>query len=957
MSTRIRMMAVGVATMLLTTLAPPAMAAAPDAPTLIGPADGSTATTADVPLSVRVSDPDGGPVDVRFEGRRLGATVPGGGRGATPFTVVALPDTQNYTYNNRQGTITQQAQWAVSTRTQLNTAMVVQLGDLVSEHDNLTQWGHVSNGLKPLDDANVPNTVVGGNHDFNTATGAFVEYDSYFPPSRYAGRPWTPSTARYGGYLGQNLFGPDPVDRRNMDNFALFSAGGRDFLVLNLEWEAPQYALDWATKVLAAYPDRIAIMATHSFVGINGQRRTTAERPGGTPANTLWTDFVSQQCSIRLVLNGHFHNGDLGEANRSDLNRCGQPVQQILTDYQDRANGGDGWLRYYTFDPAANTMTATTYSPKLNAYETDADSAFTVPFDLGTPQPAPFAPIGAERVASGDVARATWTGLLPDTRYEWRAVADDGGTTTTSPTWTVRTPASGAAVDDTFSRTVTDGWGAVDASHAWQVTSSLASYRVDGTQGRVSVPAGAGRSGILNGTSTTEARITADLSLAAAATGSGTYVSLLARANGSTSYRAKLRYLANGSLALSAGRVVGGAETTLATANVAGITATPGLPLRLRLETVGTSPTTVRAKVWPVAGAEPAGWTVTATDATAALQSAGTAGVDLYVSSSATAASALSFDRFTVTGLGAPPPVNQRPVAVIATPTVDGRTVSLSGTGSSDPDGRIAAYAWTFGDGTTGTGARPNHTYAADGTYSVTLTVTDDDGATGSVARPVTVSAPPPPGALARDAFGRTVSNGWGGAEVGGTWTAAGTTSRYAVAGGTGRHTLTAPGSSADTVLTSVGSTATDLRLTLAWSRTAAAGTLYASVLPRRVSSTNDYRCKVVGGTNGSTQLLLVRRVSSAETTVASSTISGLTLTANQTYAVACRAAPSGAGTQLTGKLWRTGAAEPAGWQVSATDSTAALQAAGGVGVNSYLSSGATTGVTLSVDDLVAVTP
>ena len=319
--------------------------------------------------------------------------------------MVALPDTQNYTYNNRQGTIVQQAQWAVNTRAQLNTAMVVQLGDLVSNYDNLTQWGHTSTGLKVLDDANVPNTVVPGNHDFNNATGEFAQYDSYFPPSRYADKPWTPSTARYGGYLGQNLFGPDPVDRRNMNNFALFTAGGRDFLVLNLEWEAPQYALDWAAKVLAAYPDRIAIMATHSFVNLNGQRRTTAERPGGTPANTMWTNFVSQQCSIRLVLNGHFHNGNLGEANRSDLNRCGQPVQQILTDYQDRANGGDGWLRYYTFDPAANTMTATTYSPKLNQFETDADSAFTLPFDLSAPQPAPFTTIGTDRIASGERRR------------------------------------------------------------------------------------------------------------------------------------------------------------------------------------------------------------------------------------------------------------------------------------------------------------------------------------------------------------------------------------------------------------------------------------------------------------------------------------------------------------------------------------------------------------------------
>jgi hypothetical protein len=66
---------------------------------------------------------------------------------------------------------------------------------------------------------------------------------------------------------------------------------------------------------------------------------------------------------------------------------------------------------------------------------------------------------------------------------------------------------------------------------------------------------------------------------------------------------------------------------------------------------------------------------------------------------------------------------------------------------------------------------------------------------------------------------------------------------------------------------------------------------------------------------------------------------------------------PSGPGTAVTGKLWRTGTREPASWQASATDGTAALQGSGGVGVSTYLSSAATTGMTLSVDDLVATNP
>lgn len=72
-----------------------------------------------------------------------------------------------------------------------------------------------------------------------------------------------------------------------------------------------------------------------------------------------------------------------------------------------------------------------------------------------------------------------------------------------------------------------------------------------------------------------------------------------------------------------------------------------------------------------------------------------------------------------------------------------GQTVSFDGTGSTDADGSIVSYEWNFGDGTTATGPTPSHAYASPGTYSVSLTVTDDGGATDTVTRSVTVNDPP----------------------------------------------------------------------------------------------------------------------------------------------------------------------------------------------------------------------
>ena len=61
---------------------------------------------------------------------------------------------------------------------------------------------------------------------------------------------------------------------------------------------------------------------------------------------------------------------------------------------------------------------------------------------------------------------------------------------------------------------------------------------------------------------------------------------------------------------------------------------------------------------------------------------------------------------------------------------------------STDPDGTIATYAWSFGDNSTGTGRTTSHTYSAVGTYTARLTVTDNAGATASSTTEIRALAP-----------------------------------------------------------------------------------------------------------------------------------------------------------------------------------------------------------------------
>ena len=116
---------------------------------------------------------------------------------------------------------------------------------------------------------------------------------------------------------------------------------------------------------------------------------------------------------------------------------------------------------------------------------------------------------------------------------------------------------------------------------------------------------------------------------------------------------------------------------------------------------------------------------------------------------------------------------NLNPSAVFSA-DVFGLTASLDASGSTDPDGTITNYAWAFGDGTTSSGTAPtiDHTYPAAATYQVSLTVTDNNGATRTITQPVTAGTTQ---VLAADQFSRTTTTGWGTADTGGAWTFSGT--------------------------------------------------------------------------------------------------------------------------------------------------------------------------------------
>lgn len=297
----------------------------------------------------------------------------------------------------------------------------------------------------------------------------------------------------------------------------------------------------------------------------------------------------------------------------------------------------------------------------------------------------------------------------------------------------------------------------------------------------------------------------------------------------------------------------------------------------------------------------------------------------------------------TVAGTG-----NQAPSAGFTT-QVSGNTASVDASASSDRDGTITGYAWNWGDGQAGTGRTASHDYASDGTYTITLTVTDNAGSQSATSRSVTIGNPP--AVLASDGFGRTVTSGLGSADLGGAWSTNG--SGFAVNNGQGVVTVSPAGQGPWAQLAGVSSAATEVTAGVRLDKRVNTGAAYFGTIGRRVG-TADYRLKVKVEANGAVTAYAIRS-SGGEATLAVLSIPGLTYTAGDRLNTRLQVIGTSP-TTVRARVWLSTAPEPSTWQVTATDSTAALQSAGAVGLFTYIAGASTnTPWVFRFDDFLAV--
>ena len=604
-----------------------------------------------------------------------------------------------------------------------------------------------------------------------------------------------------------------------------------------------------------------------------------------------------------------------------------------------------------------------------------------------------------------------------------------GGTHLTTQTVTV--VADVYTASDAFGRTVVSGWGAADLGGTWTVQGGSATVAsVSDGRGRLNIAPGGTRELSLPAVSVTDSHAQVTYTASGSPSNGHVYVGVGARYGSQGGYRAVAWLRSNGAVTA----VVQRNGTSIASQPITGLTWSAGSTLHIASEVTGVSPTTIKVKVWLDGTAEPSTWQLQTTDSTAALQTAGSPTVYAYRPSSATGSSPISVDDFAVKDLAAPV-VNVDPVAAF-TSSVAGLQVSVDGSSSSDADGSVVSYAWDFGDGGSATGATATHPYTTAGTYVVTLTVTDDKGATNVATSSVTVTAPPvvnvdpvaaftssvaglqvsvdgssssdadgsvvsyawdfgdggsatgatathpyttagtyvvtltvtddkgatnvatssvtvattpgggdpQPQPLADDSFDRSVSGGWGQATVGGSWKVSGGSASVAsVAAGVGRLSLPAGSTryvTLDETPLSDGTVTTQFTMSPA----AATGASYIGVVARQASA-DRYMVRAWMRADGTVWLVASR----GATVLGSQPLSGVTAVPDTSYSLTV-SVTGGTTPSLSAKLWATGTAEPANWQLVATDGSGSPLSAGAFGVVAYRVSSATAPLAVAFD-------
>ncbi|CAN7761092.1 LamG-like jellyroll fold domain-containing protein [Caballeronia sp. LjRoot31] len=357
-------------------------------------------------------------------------TPPVAPKPVSSFGLAVLPDTQFYSRYATAETGNQfkklygsepfmaQTQWLADNAKALKIPFVIHVGDIVDQVDKPQQWAIADTAMKVLEKNRLPYSVIAGNHDVrddigyeeSAGNGAGTDATRDLADEPYL-KWFDTKRAKQQATFG----GRDPS---GFHEYHIFEAEGQRFLVLGLSWRVSDNGIAWARDVLQSHPTLPAILVNHQLIAIANDAVSPQEVDYGL---MLWEKLIKSNDQIFMTVNGHHH----GSAHLTKINEFGNPVEEMVVDYQMAYQGGNGLMRYYEFDFTNNEIKALSFSPwvrqkpaeTLNSFDqamlTEANHQFTIKVDFAK-RFSGFAPKFKTAEATNTSLTAIATSLIMD---------------------------------------------------------------------------------------------------------------------------------------------------------------------------------------------------------------------------------------------------------------------------------------------------------------------------------------------------------------------------------------------------------------------------------------------------------------------------------------------------------------------------------------------------------------
>ena len=344
---------------------------------------------------------------------------------ADDFTIVILPDTQNYTqFPGNFPQFPAQTKWVWDHRNTDRIVAVLHNGDVV-QHGNMieVEWERADTAMTTLETSTdnfpggIPYGIAVGNHD----NGAHAHDDKPFSTTffnKYFGIARFKDRAYYGGHHGD----------KNDNSWILVRAGNLDVLMVSLEYRGAlgqdPTVLAWARQVFEDHPHALGVVNSHHIVKANGDFSGEGKQI---------YEAMKAVDNVQLMTSGHIKEI---RARRTDDHK-GHKIHSMLADYQDlivpedNCAGGCGYMRIWRFSPKKNQLKVETYSPSLAKSMAGPQEQFTLTVDLSAATGV-FALLG-QTSGPGEALAYTVDSLGPGVTYEWYAVVKQCGAKVTTP--------------------------------------------------------------------------------------------------------------------------------------------------------------------------------------------------------------------------------------------------------------------------------------------------------------------------------------------------------------------------------------------------------------------------------------------------------------------------------------------------------------------------------------------